>query len=444
MIAAEHVVTPEEIMAYRDGELSAERAGVVAAHLQSCPDCQDMSDVLGDASQVLAGWKIAPLASDASFESRLSEMATSSSAAKHPWIRSRFLIFGGRHPFLSGLLGSVAAIGLVVGVVFALAQRKYAVPLARTKTVTVAELSDGRLDAQSMAIAPRDQALASSEESQPQEMQYSDVRSKIDSLTAQRDALLQRFQMEQMSSNLANPQAAKMPQPLAPMIARTVSLSLVVKDFEASRLTLDAVLARHSGYAANLNASTQQNAARSLQASLRIPAANLGSAVAELKALGHIENETQNGEEVTQQHADLVARLKNSREAEQRLQAILLQRTGKIGDVLAVEQEIARVRGEIEQMEAEQKSLEHRVDFATIDLNLAEEYKAEMGAPSPSISTRFHNALVAGYRNARDSVVGFLVFFAEYGPFALIWLAVLAALAWFVHRRWVRATSLTL
>jgi Domain of unknown function (DUF4349)/Putative zinc-finger len=441
MIATDHVVTPEEIMAYHDGELSAERAETVAAHLHSCPDCQDMSGVILEASEVLASWKIAPAAPDASFERRLSEMAAGSSAAKRPWIRSRFVIFGGRHPFLSGL-GSMAAIALVIGMVFIAAQRKNAVTLARRKTV--AEVSENRLVAQSLPIAPEDQSPASSEESQPQEMQYSGLRAELDAATAQRDALLQRFQADQLSSNLANPQATPMRQPLAPMIARTVSLSLVVKDFEASRLTLEAILVRHRGYSANLNASTQQNAARSLQASLRIPADDLGAAVAELKALGRVENEAQSGEEVTQQHADLVARLKNSREAEQRLQAILLQRTGKIADVLAVEQEIARVRGEIERMEAEQKSLEHRVDFATIDLNLGEEYKAEMGTPSPSISTRFHNALVAGYRNAQDSVVGFLVFFAEYGPFALIWLAVLGVLAWFLHRRWVRATSLTL
>jgi hypothetical protein len=440
MIAAEHVVTPEEIMAYRDGELSVERAEVVAAHLQSCPDCQDMSDVLADASQVLASWKIAPHASSASFERRLSEMAASSSAAKHPRMGSRFLTFGRRHRFLSGLLGSAAAIALVVGV-FLSAQRKQALTLAGGETVAV---SENRLLAQSLQTAPADRAPASSEQSQPREMQYSGMRAELDAVTAQRNALLRRFQMDQMTSNLANSQATTLPQTSAPMIARSVSLSLVVKDFEASRLTLDAVLARHRGYAANLNASTQQNAARSLQASLRIPAADLSASVVELKALGRVENESQNGEEVTQQHADLVARLKNSREAEQRLQAILLQRTGKIGDVLAVEQEIARVRGEIEQMEAEQKSLEHRVDFATIDLNLAEEYKAEMGTPSPSISTRFHNAVVVGYRNARDSVVGLLVFFAEYGPFTLIWLAVPAVLAWFVRRRWARASSATL
>src|SRR5206468_4648923 len=53
------------------------------------------------------------------------------------------------------------------------------------------------------------------------------------------------------------------------------------------------------------------------------------------------EELTQNGEEVTQQHADLVARLKNSRETEMRLQDVLRTRTGKVKDVLEAEEEIA-------------------------------------------------------------------------------------------------------
>src|SRR5258708_32959617 len=39
----------------------------------------------------------------------------------------------------------------------------------------------------------------------------------------------------------------------SPMIARTVTLSVVVKDFDTSRASLDAILARHNGYAAGLN-----------------------------------------------------------------------------------------------------------------------------------------------------------------------------------------------
>jgi hypothetical protein len=225
----------------------------------------------------------------------------------------------------------------------------------------------------------------------------------------------------------------------APMISRTVSLSLVTKDFESARRSLDAILVRHNGYAAELSTATPQNAARSLGASLRIPAPQLPATLAELKSLGRVEGETQNGEEVTQQHADLLIRLRNSRETEQRLEAILTQRTGKISDVLGVEREIARVRGEIEQMEAEQKNLEHRVDFATINLQLSEEYKAKLDSPAPAISTLIRNAAVHGYRNVADTLLAIVLFFAEYGPVLIVWLFLFSIPAWLVWRRWCHA-----
>ncbi len=75
---------------------------------------------------------------------------------------------------------------------------------------------------------------------------------------------------------------------------------------------------------------------------------------------------------------DLLARLKNSRNTEVRLSEVLRQHNGPIKEILDVEKESARVRGEIEQLEAEQQTLEHRVHFATIDLKLAEEYQAQL------------------------------------------------------------------
>jgi len=135
-------------------------------------------------------------------------------------------------------------------------------------------------------------------------------------------------------------------RPTAPMIARIVSLSIVVKDFAASRSSLDTILVRHHGYSAQLNIATPENAPHSIQASLRIPATALSSAVADLKTLGRVENESQSGEEVTQQHTALVARLKNSRETEQRFRSILQQRTGNVVEVLQVEERIAGVRGD--------------------------------------------------------------------------------------------------
>jgi hypothetical protein len=168
----------------------------------------------------------------------------------------------------------------------------------------------------------------------------------------------------------------------------------------------------------------------------------LAAALEEMKTLGYVENQTQSGEEVTRQHADLVARLKIDRETERRFLAILRERNGDINQVLSTEQAIARVRGEIEQMEAEQKNLEHRVDFATIDLRLAEEYKAQLSSPAPSVLMQLRNATVNGFRNAFESLLGIVLFFAESGPTLILWLAILAIPAWLLWRRYRRAHAL--
>jgi hypothetical protein len=135
------------------------------------------------------------------------------------------------------------------------------------------------------------------------------------------------------------------------MIAHTASLSITVNDLSTARASLDAMLAHHHGYSAQLAVESDANAPRSLTASLRIPAPDLSNAISDLKTLGRVKKESQSGEDVSQQHADLTERLKTARATEERFRAILQQRTGNISDVLEVEESIARVRGEIESME---------------------------------------------------------------------------------------------
>ena len=100
-----------------------------------------------------------------------------------------------------------------------------------------------------------------------------------------------------------------------PLIARTASLTLLVKNLDAARGGLDAILARHHGYSAKLEIQ-EETPPRELTDSVRIPVAELSVAMAELRALGNVEKESQSGEEVTQQHTDLAARLTNARETE--------------------------------------------------------------------------------------------------------------------------------
>lgn len=420
-------------MAHLDGELTPVRAQSVAAHIDSCAACQELVTSLRSTSHSLSGWVVDSV--PAQLESNVAEsVAHPASANLNAFRRIRWT----RKQWIGGLTVAVAAAVLLVSI---------SVPtLHRSRSVAekASVLTQLREKAKARNSPTVDFARVNSE----QEQQGAARQGSADysfALSAPVPAASPRA-VYGMLPEKAKPVNGRDFQQLVslapgPMIARTVSLAILVKDFDFSRASLDSILARHNGYAADLNVATPQGAARSLQASLRIPAPQLPAALAELKSLGRVELETQNGEEVTQQHADLVARLKNSRETEQRLQAILTERTGKISDVLEVEQEIARVRGEIEQMEAEQKNLEHRVDFATIDLKLSEEYKAKLDSPAPAISTLIHNAAVNGYRNVADTLLSIVLFFAEYGPVLFFWLLLFSIPAWLVWRRWRHAAA---
>jgi hypothetical protein len=211
-------------------------------------------------------------------------------------------------------------------------------------------------------------------------------------------------------------------------------------NFARARASIEDILKRHGGHIAALNIGSPADTGQTLQATLRIPARQLDAAMSEIRQLGRVETEQQAGQEVSRQMVDLEARLANSRNAEQRLADILRRSTGKITDVLAVEKEINRVRGDIERMEAERKNLGDQVSFATLDLRINEEYKARINVSAPSTLGRLRNSAVEGYRNMADSLTDFAIFILSYGPSLVVWAALLffpARYAW----RWLRKSQ---
>ena len=453
MNSATHPVAPEELMAFLDGELSDANAQTVGAHVAQCAECAKLAEEFRRTSQSLSRWntEAVPL----KLENSVAELA----ARTHSALKIGKANWFARASFWSWKqwtvgLGATAAALVVIAAIATPHLLRSSIGLRKSKAV--AELRDqqtlgtlssnsefGRLEVYSKIQKPpqvngrpiTDQQAKVFSNQIP--ALSSPVTSSSPGVAADSNGLFHGLGDLAANSFSVDGQLSM----VAPMIARTVSLSIVVKDFTASRASLDSILARHHGYSAQLNVSTPENAPRALQASLRIPAPDLSSAVADLKTIGRVENESQSGEEVTQQHTDLVARLKTSRETEQRFRTILQQRTGNAVEILQVEEGIARVRGDIERMEAEQKALEHRVDFATVDLQLTEEFKAQLNPPAASVSTRVHNAFVTGYRNASETVIGIGLFGMEYGPSFVIWLLILALPVLLVRRRYRRTIA---
>jgi hypothetical protein len=445
MNTSTHPVSQEEVMAFLDGELPAAQAQSVSDHLKNCPNCSTLVSQLGEIQHQLAGWQVASLPTAA--EGKIQEAA----AKLLPRLQGfSSILFGRVYSESVSWLRPILALSFLAVVALLLSpSRKMRQDSIFERGETLGPPSQVQTDKAISLNAPATQDYSAALTG----------RSPVISRNALGSVPTTNGRVGGPYSNVYafsrgggdsseddSPTPADRPVPAAtplhqPMIARSVSLTIITKSFASSRASLEAILARHHGYSAQLTANTSENSPRSITASLRVPANELAGTLAELKTLGHVETESQSGEEVTQQHADLVARLKNSRQTEQRLQAILLQRTGKIADVLAVEEEISRVRGEIEEMEAEQKSLEHRVDFATVELRVSEEYKAQLNNSSPSASTRIHNSLVAGYKGAAETLLGFVLFFAESGPTLLIWLVIILVPVLLFVRRYRRAAA---
>ena len=226
-----------------------------------------------------------------------------------------------------------------------------------------------------------------------------------------------------------------------PMIIRTADLQLITKEFDKARAEMEAVLKKHRGYLSELKVSGAAGSGRALTSTLRVPADQLDSTLAELKTLGRAASESQSGQDVTSQYVDLQARLANARNTEKRLTDILNQRTGKLKDILEVEEEVDRVRGEIEQMEAESKQMTKQVSFATLNVAITEDYKAQLEVVPPSTATRLSNAAVEGYRSMVDGVINLTLFALSNGPTFLLWAAVLFLPARFACKALRRKTA---
>jgi uncharacterized small protein (DUF1192 family) len=144
-----------------------------------------------------------------------------------------------------------------------------------------------------------------------------------------------------------------------------------------------------------------------------------------LRTLGHVLDESQSGQDVTEQVRDLEARLTNSRNTEKRLTEVLNNRTGRVSDVLEVEREIARVREEIERMDAQRLNFERQVEYSTVTVQVTEQRQATLDLGPTPVRTQLRNAFVEGLKNAYETLVSALVWVLGVGPFVVLWSALL-------------------
>jgi len=372
-------------MEYLDGEGTADSRAAIDAHLTSCAVCRTLANEQRHLTQEMTEWQVTPAP----------DTLLAPQRAGRPRWRIPVWALRPRAAILAGI--STAAVILIL----AAYQAKFAAP-------------EKIVGSQRMAMT-----VSSAEFPQA---------------GAPRRAGVSGGRIAAKPESVADTASALGALPAGRALIRTATLQIVAADFSRVRPAVERIVEDAAGFADQMSMSADPGSARVLRASLRVPGDRLTDTLARLRALGQVTQDQQNAEDVSDQLVDLDARLKNARATEQRLSDILRNRTGKLSEVLEVEQEVARVRLEIEQLDAQKTNMSRRVAYAAIDLTIGEARKAGLDSGPLPLLTQLRVAAADGLQNVVDLVVGLMLFVLRAGPILAVCLSA-AGLAWLAVKR---------
>jgi hypothetical protein len=154
------------------------------------------------------------------------------------------------------------------------------------------------------------------------------------------------------------------------MIIYNGYISLETDDIDGTLNRIRSLAEGYNGYVAGTSRSMIGNQALA-DITIRIPQNRFRSTIDDILTYGKVLDERSTSEDVTEQYIDLKARLKNLKILEESL-ADLLNRTATIEEILKVEQELARIRGEIDSLQGQLNYLERNVTMSMIKVSLRE------------------------------------------------------------------------
>jgi hypothetical protein len=394
MVKMDHETARTLLSPLLDGVLAPRQADEVEAHLSECEACR--AELAALRSTVTLLREVEPVQVPEGFAAAVrGRSAHQTPASPSPWRRLRAALPQTRWSWKAG---AAAAAVLLVGI-FAMNLVREIAPVSRSRTVGLADRATG------IGVAPKSAPRGAAEPAP-------------------------------LSAPPAD--AGRTAQPVAPSdevnslrrVIRTGQLAIEVDRFDDAARRLLGIAEGAGGFVADSSYTDEDGAPRGTFV-LRVPAARFSEVVSQVEALGTVRSRQITGQDVTEEYVDFEARVRNLERQEARLLTFMDKAT-RIPDLLAIEQEVARVRGEIERLTGRMRFLSGKVEMATVQTDVTQKPKKAPGGfwdLDRSIA-RVQHAFLATVVQMLAVMEGLVAFAASLLPLAL-----LALIGWIVVRR---------
>jgi len=164
----------------------------------------------------------------------------------------------------------------------------------------------------------------------------------------------------------------------AEMLDIEATLNIVVDQIASAAAELRKLVRQHGGVL--VEDVVDESSYGSGRFVIRIAAQGTDEMMASLEHLGQVRTRQVNARDIGKQYRDAELQLENLNVAMARYEQILAK-ADKVADILSIERELTRLRGEIEQVKGNLRWMQDRVARSTIHVNLASPHLAAVQGP---------------------------------------------------------------
>ena len=204
--------------------------------------------------------------------------------------------------------------------------------------------------------------------------------------------------------------SSMLPQNENAKIIYSTYLDVDTKAFDDTQKDIESVTKAHNGYFENLEQDSY-SAYRNAYYVIRVPADQFDSFMSEIQKVGTVTSISQNAADISETYVDIESRLETAKAKLARLQELLSQ-AQDLSDIITIENEIADVQYEIDELSGTLKSYDSQVEYSSVTLNLHEVYRTTEGDSPISFGERIKTAFSNGVKGFTDGMEDILVFFA--------------------------------